>query len=83
MDNQSRDLIDYIEYIQHIKKFSPHTVIAYKQDIQQFLDYFRENKLNVTKENIRDFITVIFLRTKKKTTVARKIYSIKSFYVYP
>lgn len=82
MDNQSRNLIDYIEYLQHIKKFSPHTVKAYKQDIQQFLDYFQEGKLNVDKENIRDFITVVFLKTKKKTTVARKIYAIKSFYTY-
>jgi integrase/recombinase XerC len=82
MDNQSRNLIDYLEYLQHIKKFSPHTVRAYKQDIQQFLDYFQEGKLSVNKENIRDFITVVFLKTKKKTTIARKIYAIKSFYIY-
>lgn len=82
MDNQSRNLIDYLEYLQHIKKFSPHTIKAYKQDIQQFLDYFQEGKLSVDKENIRDFITVVFLKTRKKTTVARKIYAIKSFYIY-
>jgi integrase/recombinase XerC len=82
MDNQSRDLIDYLEYIQHIKKFSSHTVQAYKLDIQQFMDYFQENKLKVEKENIRDFITMIFLKTRKKTTVARKIYAIKSFFIF-
>jgi integrase/recombinase XerC len=82
MDNQSRNLTDYLEYLQHIKKFSPHTIKAYKQDIQQFLDYFQEGELSVEKENIRDFITVIFLKTKKKTTVSRKIYAIKSFYIY-
>jgi len=82
MDNQSRNLTDYLDYLQHIKKFSPHTVKAYKQDIQQFLDYFQEGKLNVDKENIRDFITVVFLKTKKKTTVARKIYAVKSFFIY-
>jgi len=82
MDNQSRNLIDYLEYLQHLKRFSPHTVKAYKQDIQQFLDYFQEGKLNVDKENIRDFISVIFVKSKKKTTVARKIYAVKSFYTY-
>jgi integrase/recombinase XerC len=82
MDNQSPNLTDYLDYLQHIKKFSPHTVKAYKQDIQQFLDYFQEAKLSVDKENIRDFISVVFLKTKKKTTVARKIYAIKSFYIY-
>ncbi len=82
MDNQSPNLTDYLDYLQHIKKFSPHTVKAYKQDIQQFLDYFQEAKLSVDKENIRDFISVVFLKTKKKTTVARKIYAIKSYYIY-
>ena len=82
MDKESRNLNDYLEFLKFIKKFSPHTVKAYKQDIQQFLDYFRENKLKVEKQNIRDFISVVFLKTKKKTTVARKIYAIKSFYTY-
>jgi integrase/recombinase XerC len=82
MDNQSRNLTDYLEYLQHLKRFSPHTVKAYRQDIRQFLDYFQEGKLNVDKENIRDFISVIFVKSKKKTTVARKIYAVKSFYTY-
>ncbi|UCH95468.1 MAG: tyrosine-type recombinase/integrase [Candidatus Aminicenantes bacterium] len=82
MDKESRNLTGYLEYLQYIKKFSPHTVKAYKQDIQQFLDYFREGNLKVDKDNIRDFITAVFLKTKKKTTVARKIYAVKSFYTY-
>ena len=82
MDNKNRDLVDYIEYLRFIKKFSPHTVKAYEQDLRQFLDYFREGKLNVDRDNIRDYITVIFLKTKKKTTVARKIYALRSFYAY-
>ncbi len=82
MDNQSRNLTDYLDYLQHLKRFSPHTVKAYKQDIRQFLDYFQEGKLSVDKGNIRDFITMVFLKTRKKTTVARKIYAVKSFYTY-
>ena len=82
MDNQSRNLTDYLDYLQHLKRFSPHTVKAYKQDIRQFLDYFQEGKLDIDKESIRDFITMVFLKTRKKTTVARKIYAVKSFYTY-
>jgi len=82
MDKESRYLTEYLDYLSHIKKFSSHTVKAYRQDIQQYLDYFRDHRLTVNKDNIRDFITVIFLKTKKKTTVARKIYAIKSFYFY-
>jgi integrase/recombinase XerC len=82
MDSESRYLNDYLEHLTHIKKFSPHTVKAYRQDIQQFFDYFEENNLAVDKNTIRDYISVIFLRTKNKATISRKIYALKSFYGY-
>ena len=75
-------LKDYIEYLKYIKKFSANTVKAYKLDIEQYLEYFNEKRLNIEKDNIRDFISTIFLRTRSKSTVSRKIYAIKSFYSY-
>jgi integrase/recombinase XerC len=82
MDKESRYLKDYLEYLTHIKKFSPHTVKAYRQDIQQFLDYFKENKVAVDKHTVRDFISTIFLKTTNKATIQRKIYALKSFYSF-
>ncbi|MDQ1355022.1 MAG: Tyrosine recombinase XerC [Acidobacteriota bacterium] len=82
MDSESRYLNDYLEHLTHIKKYSNHTVKAYRQDIQQFLEYFEENNLTVDKNTIRDYISVIFLRTKNKATISRKIYALKSFYGY-
>lgn len=82
MDKESGYLKDYLEYLTHIKKFSPHTVKAYRQDIEQFLEYFRENKQPVDKHTVRDFISTIFLKTKNKATIQRKIYALKSFYSF-
>jgi integrase/recombinase XerC len=82
MDRKSRDLIEYLDYLTHIKKYSPHTVRAYKQDIQQFLEYFREGDLKMDKDNIRDFIAFVYIKTKKKSTISRKIYAVKSFFSY-
>lgn len=82
MDQNNRDLEEYLEYLSHIKQYSPHTVSAYELDIRQFNRYFDNAKQPVNKNTIRDFITEIFLRTKKKTTVARKIYAVKSYYTY-
>lgn len=82
MDKESQYLAEYIEYLRHIKKYSPHTIAAYTLDIRQFLEYFKEGSLEIDKHTIRDFITSIFLKTGKKTTVARKIYAVKSFYSY-
>ncbi|MCP4219091.1 MAG: tyrosine-type recombinase/integrase [bacterium] len=82
MEKESRHLTKYIEHLALIKKFSPHTVKAYTRDIRNFLDYFREGKLDVNKANIRDYISSVFLRTKNKATVSRTIYSLRSFYSY-
>jgi integrase/recombinase XerC len=82
MDKESQYLTDYIEYLRLIKKFSPHTIKAYQQDILQFINYFKDNKLELKKENIRDYITFIYIKTKNKATISRKIYALKSFYLY-
>jgi site-specific recombinase XerD len=82
MDRESGYLTKYLEYAAYIKKFSDHTIKAYRQDIEQFFDYFRESKQPVNRDSIREFISTIFLRTKNKATISRKIYAIKSFYKY-
>ncbi len=82
MDRESGYLGKYLEYIGFIKNFSPHTLRAYRQDIEQFFAYFKEHEVPVDKHSIRDFISTIFLRTKNRSTIARKIYAVKSFYVY-
>ena len=82
MDRESRYLKKYLEYLGYIKKFSPNTLKAYRQDIEQFFDYFRENRQKINRDSIREFISTIFLRTKNKATIQRKIYAIKSFYSY-
>lgn len=82
MDPGNRYLKKYIEYLQHIKKFSVHTIRAYRSDITQFLDYFETNGFPVDKAHVRDFISSVFVKTRKKSTLARKIYAVKSFYIY-
>jgi integrase/recombinase XerC len=82
MDRESRYLKKYLDYLGYIKKFSPNTIKAYKQDIEQFFAYFRESKQKLDRDGIRDFISTIFLRTKNKATLQRKIYAVKSFYSY-
>lgn len=82
MVGESGYLKDYLEFLAHIKKFSPHTVKAYRQDIEQFFNYFKENKQEIKKDTIRDFISATYLRTRNKATLSRKIYAVKSFYAY-
>jgi integrase/recombinase XerC len=82
MEKRNKDLDDYLSYLRDIKKFSDNTIKAYRQDIDQFIRFFFEKKISVDKKSIRDFISTIYLNSRNKTTVSRKIYAIKSFFVY-
>lgn len=82
MEKAEQYLEEFLEYLQHIKRFSLHTVRAYKQDIQQFIDYFKESGQGVDRHTIRDFIAYIYLGTQKKTTIRRKVSAVRSFYTF-
>jgi site-specific recombinase XerD len=82
MDKEIRNLDKYIAYLREIKKFSPHTLKAYAIDIRQFCSYFSANRLPLNKSSIRDFIAHVYLQSRNKATVARKIYAIKSYCGY-
>ena len=63
---------------------SPHTVIAYKKDLEQFGGYlFGKNKTlisEVAKEDIEDFIGKLINEGYTKKSASRKLNSIRTFY---
>jgi len=79
---ESEYLNKFIEYLKEIKKYSNNTIKAYRIDIEQFLRYFEENNLEVNRDNIRDYISYVFISSKNKATLSRKISSLKTFYNY-
>ncbi len=82
MDKTAGHLNRYLEYLQEIKAFSPATVKAYGQDIRQFLSYLEQSQQPLSTTAIRDFLASLHSRNRKKATLARKIYAVKSFYAY-
>jgi integrase/recombinase XerC len=82
MDQASGHIENYLGYLREIKKYSPHTVKAYGIDIRQFCAYFEENRLPVNRNGVRDFLARLSRQKTGKTTMARKIYAVKSFYGY-
>ncbi len=82
MEKEIGNLENYLAYLREIKKYSPHTVKAYGIDIRQFCHYFTTQRLPVNKNSIRDFLAFTSRQCKGKSTMARKIYAVKSFYGY-
>jgi len=82
-------LTQWVEWLQNVRKMSPHTVAAYESDIQQFLAF---QKLHQGKEisiedlanlAVRDFRAWLACRSEKKyghRSTARALSVIRSFF---
>ena len=77
----------FLNYLQFERRYSSHTISAYKIDIKQFIDFlFKEQDdtgiLNATHHNIRSWISYLLESGISNRSVNRKITSIKSYYKY-
>ncbi len=82
-ENSKQDLEDFKSYIIAEKNFSEHTAKAYCSDILSYLVWMDEQSCeNVNYSKIRDYLHFIQKFDYKKTTIARKISSLRTFYKY-
>ncbi len=78
-----QDLEEFKSYIVVEKNFSQHTAKAYYSDILSYLIWLdNENCEGVNFSKVRDYLHFMQKFNYKKTTVARKIASIRTFYKY-
>lgn len=84
MDKLSRKYLeDFKSYLLIEKNFSKHTAKAYYSDILGYLLWLAdETCLNVNFSKVREYLHFIQKFDYKKTTIARKIASIRTFYKY-
>lgn len=83
LDKESKqDLEDFKTYILVEKNFSAHTAKAYYADILSYLIWLGECCENVNFSKVREYLHFIQKFNYKKTTIARKIASIRTFYKY-
>lgn len=77
------DLEDFRSYILVEKNFSKHTAKAYYSDILDFLLWLGETPLeDVNFSKVREYLHFIQKFNYKKTTIARKIASLRTFYKF-
>ena len=77
----------FVRYIQSEKRYSEHTIVAYKRDLEQFLSYLKknygiDNLLSVNSDIIRSYIVDLKEEGLKSRSVNRKISVLRSFYNY-
>lgn len=77
----------FVQYIQSEKRYSNHTLTAYKRDLEQFSIFIKEkyeieNLLSVDSEMVRSYIVDSKDVGLKNRSINRKISTLRSFYNY-
>jgi integrase/recombinase XerC len=78
----------FLEYLQMVKNSSPHTILNYGKDLEQFLAYLSPPGAappalrEVKHEMIREFVAHLHDHGLEKTSIARKIAALRSFFKY-
>lgn len=77
----------FLQYLQYEKNYSSHTVLSYKNDLNQFLvflgvDEENFNPVTVTPANIQQWIMELMQQQISARSISRKISSLKSCWKY-
>ena len=80
-----RELNEFLDYLRYERNASAHTISSYRRDLTQFSDYIRERGGSFRKVDnlqIRGFMARLHERRLKKSTTARKLAAIRSFFQF-
>lgn len=77
----------FINYLEYEKKSSPHTVLAYRKDLEQFQEFAKlsfelGDVTEASHSEIRAWIIDLVEQELSTTTVNRKIATLRSFYTF-
>ncbi len=74
---------NFLQYLKEHKNYSTHTIRNYRIDLEQFMEFitvFDLDYLKLERGDIRMFLGELKRRRLKKTSIARKLAALKSFY---
>lgn len=73
---------DFIEYLKVIKKYSEHTIINYKKDIEDFYYYMDGSILDISHDDVSAYLSYLYDNKLNRNSISRHLSSIRSFYNY-
>jgi len=80
-----RELEAYLAHLRHERNASPHTISSYGIDLGQLAAYLEEKKLRLSQVDnvvLRGFLVDLYQRKLTKTSAARKLAAIRSFFEF-
>ncbi|MGB9005604.1 MAG: tyrosine recombinase XerC [Candidatus Aminicenantales bacterium] len=80
-----KELDEFLNFLRYEKNASAHTIAAYRRDLLQLADYLQEKGCRlrgVDNVVLRSFLVRLHERRQKKSTIARKLAAVRSFFQY-
>lgn len=76
-------LKDFLDYLNYQKKYSNNTIINYKNDINEYITFFKNKEIkDINYKNVRTYLLYLNKKNYKTTTISRKLSSVRTFYKY-
>jgi integrase/recombinase XerC len=78
----------YLEYLRSVRNSSPHTILNYRKDLEQFIAYLSPPGVRppaltgITHSLIREFVAHLHDQGLEKSSIARKLAALRSFFKY-
>ncbi len=80
-----KELGQFLDFLKHEKNASPHTIASYRGDLKQLAAYLKDKNIRLKKADnvvLRGFLATLYEKKDKKSTVARKLAAIRSFFQF-
>jgi integrase/recombinase XerC len=92
MENTLTTAINYqeafVNYLRYERNMSPETIRAYEKDLHQFIRFFAKGDgapaqpADISSLQVREYLAALREKNYQKTTVVRKLATIRSFYKF-
>lgn len=85
MKRDLKDLDEFLDQLRHERNASVHTIAGYRRDLSQFIAYLDARRVALRHADnlqIRGFMADLHERRLKKSSLARKLAAVRSFFRY-
>lgn len=79
------ELDQFLAHLKHERNASPHTIAGYQRDLSQLAQYLKARQIRLKAVDnvvLRGFLAVLYERKQKKSTIARKLAAVRSFFQF-
>jgi len=81
------DLTSFLQYLKFEKRYSPHTIIAYENDLLQFSSFLKstyelESVLHATHSHVRSWLVSLMESGTTARSINRKLSTLKTFFKF-